>query len=119
MITSFDQLQELKRKRDHGTGRYNYRDEASDLQWELLKQTPCPDHVLIHAKNLGRALKFCNQLLKNQCLDEDMNDLVKDEFRPHDQRQGSQPYGHKAPSTSYDAPGMNGPAHSRMFGEKT
>lgn len=84
MITAFDRLQELKRKRDDGTGRYNYRDAASDLQWELLKQTPCPDHVLVHAKNLGRAFKFCNQLLKNQFHDENMNDLVKDELHPHD-----------------------------------
>lgn len=48
-----------------------------------------------------------------------MNDMVKDELRPHDQRKSYLPYGFKANSTMGDAAGgANGPAHSRMFSEK-
>lgn len=46
-----------------------------------------------------------------------MNDLVKDELRPHDQRKCYQLYGLRANCTIGDCSG-NGPSHSRMFSEK-
>ena len=119
MNAAHEQLQELKRRRDDGSGAYNYLDDISNLRWELINQCPCPAHVFVHTQHLDRALKFCGQLLKNQFGKDKMNDMVKDELRPHDQRKSYLPYGFKANSTMGDAAGgANGPAHSRMFSEK-
>lgn len=69
------QIQKLK-----NTKGYNYRDIKSNLYYEFIKESPCPDNIFVNTRQLERAIKFCKQLLKNK----EFDDQVKDEFMPKD-----------------------------------
>ena len=82
MKQAFLNLNKLKSERK--TSNYNFKDEKSRMLFELNKDCPCAEEVLVNTKHIERAFKLCKKLLKNMHSPEHMNDCVKDELRPHD-----------------------------------
>jgi len=52
------------------------------------KVCPCPENVLVNTKHLERVFKYCKKMMKNQYSADNMNDLVKNELKPHDMKHG-------------------------------
>lgn len=80
MIKAYENFMALKKKRDDGSGAYNYSDDKSNMCWDLIKDHPLPENIIVNKRMLDRALMFCKQLIKSHGI----NDFVKDEFRPND-----------------------------------
>ena len=94
MIKAYDSFMALKQKRKNGSGAYNYSDDKSNLCWDLIKDHPLPENIIVNKRMLDRTLMFCKQFLKSQYCDKGMNDFVIDEFRPHDTMKHQYLYGY-------------------------
>lgn len=73
-------MQLLKSNKDNGIAAYNYKDNKADLMCKIVLDYPQPD-TFVNTKLLERTFKFIKLLLKNEA---GLNDLVKDELKPHD-----------------------------------
>ena len=94
MNKAYDDFTLLKDKKKSGKGAYNYQNDKSNLCWDFIKEHPLPENIFVNKRQLDRTLKFCKQFLKSQYGEDNMNDFVIDEFRPHDTMHNQYLYGY-------------------------